>query len=255
MTPQSHLPSKLTERAALYFGLGAASVTAAALGFVRFAPFSDGFLAGALVPYCTVGLIAVARIADHHPFPRFGMANALTLARLVVCALLGGLAFEVAVNEAVLDRWVAWTFGLLAVFSLVVDGLDGHAARKQGMTSGFGGRFDMEVDALQILLLCIVALALGKAGPWVLIGGALRYAYEVAGVFWSALQRPLPPSFRRKLVSVTQGSALAALLAPVIAPPISTVIAAIALALLIYSFAADVIRLAIDDARARRAVS
>ncbi len=110
----------------------------------------------------------------------------------------------------------------------------------------------MEVDALQILLLCVVALALGKAGLWILIGGALRYAFEVGGVFWPALRRPLPPSFRRKLVSVVKGGALAALLAPEIAPPVSDVIAAAALLLLLYSFAVDVVWLAIDDARSRR---
>jgi phosphatidylglycerophosphate synthase len=225
------------------------------LGFVHLASFTYGFLAGALVPYCTVCLIAVARIADSHPFERFGTANALTLVRLVICSLIGGLAFELAIHETPPRAGVAWLFCAMAVTAMILDGLDGHMARKENMTSAFGGRFDMEVDALQILLLCIVALALGKAGLWILIGGILRYAYEVAAVFWPVLQRPLPPSFRRKLVSVVKGGALAALLAPVIVPPASTIIAAAALLLLVYSFAVDVVWLAIDDARSRRTLA
>jgi phosphatidylglycerophosphate synthase len=252
MTPQPHVSSGLTRQTAVYVVLGAVCVTGIGLAFVRLVPFTLGFLAGALVPYCTVCLIAVARIAESHPFGRFGAANVLTLIRLVICSLIGGLALELAIHETPPRDGVMWVFCAMAVCALVIDGLDGYAARKQNMTSAFGGRFDMEVDALQILLLCIVAIALEKAGLWIIIGGLLRYVYEVAGVFWPALQRPLPPSFRRKLVSVVKGSTLAGLLAPIIVPPFSTVVAAAALALLIYSFTVDVIWLAIDDRRARR---
>lgn len=255
MTSQTRVPSDLTRRTALYVVLGAAGVTFAAAIIVRLASFSTGFVAGSLVPYCSVCLIVVSRIADSHPFNRFGMANGLTLTRLVICSLIGGLAFEVAMHETEIFPGIAWTFCALAVVAMILDGFDGYTARKENMVSPFGGRFDMEVDALQILLLCIVALALGKAGLWILIGGALRYAYEVAGIFWPALQRPLPPSYRRKLVSVVKGGALAALLAPIIIPPFSTVIAAAALLFLIYSFTVDVVWLAMDDARARRAGS
>lgn len=255
MTLNPPIASDLTRRTALYVVLGAASVTVAGLAAMHLAAFSTGFLAGALVPYCAVCFIAVARIATSHPFDRFGIANTLTLIRLVVCSLIGGLAFELAIREVVPSASMGWSFLALATGAMIIDGLDGYFARKHNMTSDFGGRFDMEVDALQILLLCIVALALGKAGLWVLIGGALRYVYEVVGVFWPVLRRPLPPSFRRKLISVVQGGALVALLAPVIVPPLSTVIAAAALLLLIYSFAVDVIWLALDDARARKAAS
>jgi len=252
MTPPPHASSTLMRQTAVYVVLGAAGLTGLGFLFVRLAPFTAGFLAGALVPYCTVCLIAVARIAESHPFGSFGAANVLTLIRLVICSLIGGLAFELAIQETAPRGGIAWTFCVLAVVALVIDGLDGYTARKQNMISAFGGRFDMEVDALQILILCIVAVALGKAGLWILVGGLLRYAYEFAGVFWPALQRPLPPSFRRKLVSVVKGSALAGLLAPIIVPPFSTFVGAAALGLLIYSFTVDVVWLAADERRARR---
>ncbi|MCA0199776.1 MAG: CDP-alcohol phosphatidyltransferase family protein [Proteobacteria bacterium] len=252
-------PSPQKERAALrfrtgvYVTLGGGAVAAIATAVASLSPFTEGFVIGALIPYLIVGLVVVAKIAAYHPYETFGVANALTLTRLVITALLGGLAYEVTLHGLKPIPWIAWSFCAMAVGAIVVDGLDGYSARRQNLASDFGGRFDMEVDALQILLLCVVAVALEKAGAWILIGGALRYAYEIAAVFWSALKRPLPPSFRRKLISVVMGSTLAALLAPVITLPFSTILAAVALALLIYSFAVDVIWLAVDDARARRA--
>jgi phosphatidylglycerophosphate synthase len=255
MTEPPITTSALTRQAGTYVVLGGAAVAAIAIGLAVTSALSPGFTAAALAVYFAVGVFAVARIADHHPHGRFGTANALTLIRLILTALMGGLAFEVAFHELAPAHWMAWLFCALAALALVIDGLDGYVARRENLVSDFGGRFDMEVDALQILLLCIIALALEKAGLWVLIGGALRYAYEVAGVFWPALQRPLPPSFRRKLMSVIQGGTLAVLLAPIIIPPLSTVAAAAALVLLIYSFAVDVIWLAADDIRARRGAS
>ena len=64
---------------------------------------------------------------------------------------------------------------------LALDGLDGRAARGQGLASAFGARFDMEVDALVILALAAIAAGLGKAGPWVLALGLVRYGFVVAG--------------------------------------------------------------------------
>lgn len=242
-------------RAGVYVTLGGLGVAAIATAIASLSPFTEGFVIGTLIPYLIVGLVVVARIAAHHPYAEFGIANALTLTRLMITALLGGFMFEVAVHGLRPVPWIAWAFCAMAVGAIIIDGLDGHSARRQNLASDFGGRFDMEVDALQILFLCVIAVALGKAGAWILIGGALRYAYEIAAVFWSALKRPLPPSFRRKLISVIMGGTLAALLAPALAPPFSTVVAGLALLLLIYSFAVDVIWLAVDDARARRAAS
>lgn len=254
-------PQPQNDRAALrfrtgvYVTLGGVAVVVVATAVASLSVFTEGFVIGALIPYLIVGLVVFARIPAYHPYAMFGVANALTLARLVVTALLGGLAFEVTIHALRPEAWVAWAFCAMAVGAIIIDGLDGYSARRQNLASDFGGRFDMEVDALQILFLCVIAVALGKAGAWILIGGALRYAYEIAAAFWSALKRPLPPSFRRKLISVIMGGTLAGLLAPVITPPFSTVLAAAALVLLVYSFAVDVIWLAIDDARARRAGS
>src|SRR5262249_31548057 len=122
----------------------------------------------------------------------------------------------------------------------LLDGLDGWIARRTNTASAFGARFDMEVDAFFILALSVVAWASGKAGVWVLMIGAARYFYVVASVLFTPLARPLFESRRRKTVAVIQMAVLVALLLPAITPPLSGALAALALTLLLYSFAVDI---------------
>lgn len=163
---------------------------------------------------------------------RFGLANSVTLVRGAMVAVLVG--FAVAGSPA-----LAWLAAGLAGTALILDGADGWIARRQGMATDFGARFDMEVDALLIVVLAVLATSWGQAGPWVLLSGLLRYLFVLAGMAVSALSGPLPPSFRRKLVCVIQILALIAILPPLLAPPVTSVIAAGSLALLVYSFAVD----------------
>jgi len=82
--------------------------------------------------------------------------------------------------------------------------------------------------------------ALGKAGPWVLALGLIRYAFVVASHFLDWLNAPLPESFRRKTVCVWQ---IVTLLVAVL-PPVNALFASItlatALALLVWSFFLDI---------------
>ena len=48
---------------------------------------------------------------------------------------------------------------------------DGPAARRSGIASRFGARFDMETDALMILVLAVLAWRWDRAGAWVLLPG------------------------------------------------------------------------------------
>src|SRR5207253_8709552 len=121
----------------------------------------------------------------------------------------------------------------------VLDGVDGWAARRLGESSAFGARFDMEVDALLIMVLSILAWRWGKAGAWVIASGLLRYLFVVAGWVWPWMERPLLPSRRRQTVCVIQIAALIAVVLPAVTPPLSTVIAAAALAVLAASFLID----------------
>ncbi len=220
--------------------LGAAAEALLAGGAVRFLGFESGagVLAGLL--YLGVAVLVVLRIAAFHPHRRFGAANGLTLARLVLTCLFAGLVGETAMTDGVLRDEEAWSFCTLGIFVLMLDGVDGYVARRSGLASAFGARFDMETDALFILVLSILAFTLQKAGAWVIAAGLLRYIYVAGGWLWPPLAHPLPDSARRKIVCVAQCGVLVMLLAPVITPPASAYAAAAALILLVYSFAVDV---------------
>jgi phosphatidylglycerophosphate synthase len=75
-----------------------------------------------------------------------------------------------------------------------------------------------------------LAWELGKAGPWVLASGLLRYAFVAAGRCRPWLRRALAPSFRRKAAAAVQMIALVVVLVPGVPPPAGTLIAAGALA-------------------------
>jgi phosphatidylglycerophosphate synthase len=125
----------------------------------------------------------------------------------------------------------------------MLDGMDGWLARRTAMASAFGARFDMEIDALLVQALTLLAWRYGKAGPWVLLSGLIRYGFVAAGRLWPWLRRTLAPTRRARVICVVQIAALILAIVPAITPPLSTMIAAVGLTLLCYSFAADTSRL------------
>jgi phosphatidylglycerophosphate synthase len=151
---------------------------------------------------------------------------------LGLAALLGGF-----VGEAQAD--IAWPAVGIASLALVLDGVDGWLARRGGWESAFGARFDMETDALLLLLMTCLIWQLGKAGPWVLLSGAMRYLFLAAATAAPSFRRPLPASQRRRTICVLQIISLLVALLPTVPAPWSEGAAAAGLALLCYSFGAD----------------
>lgn len=200
-------------------------------------------MASAIVPavaaYAAVAALIVERLGHGHPFARFGLANGITLIRVVLllmlaaaAALAGSVHFDTAMPFA------------LAAVALGLDGLDGRLARGTGEASAFGARFDMEADAAAMLLFAIIAAVQAKAGLWVLAAGSMRYAFIAASLALPWLSAPLPPAFRRKAVCVVALVLLAILLHPAVTPPVSTVLALAAVVLLAWSFLVDCVWLA-----------
>ena len=163
--------------------------------------------------------------------------NHITAIRAVIIALLAGLAMMPPQTA------VAWTAVIASTIAAVLDGVDGWVARRTGMMTAFGARFDMEVDTLLILVLAILAWRWHKAGPWILMSGLLRYLFVAAGWVWPWMQRPLAPTRRGRVICVVQIVALIVVIAPVIPPRVSVPVAAGGLLTLAYSFLVDTIRL------------
>jgi len=210
-----------------------ATVALAALARV-FLPLGAAFPVKSAICFAIVGMIAASRInAANHPFGEIGPANKVTMARAVLVALLAGGIGES--SELVFQAAAALTAGVVTL----LDGVDGWLARHTGMSTAFGARFDMEVDALLIQVLSILAWQYGKAGAWVMLSGLLRYVFVLAGWVWPWMERPLEPSRRRRVVCVVQVAALIAAIEPFVSPPISTAVAALGLAVLAGSFLVD----------------
>ncbi|NDY95617.1 CDP-alcohol phosphatidyltransferase family protein [Wenzhouxiangella limi] len=166
---------------------------------------------------------------------RLGRASQVTLARAGLVAVLAAALFEPA-----LYREQGWTIAGLALLVLALDGVDGWLARRFDECSEFGARFDMEVDAGLIMVLCLGAMAADLAGPWVLLIGLMRYGFLLAASVWPWLSAPLPGSFRRKLVCVWQVSALVLVITPLVGSPTASILLLSALVGLVLSFGLDV---------------
>ncbi|PHQ72091.1 MAG: CDP-alcohol phosphatidyltransferase [Paracoccus sp.] len=167
-----------------------------------------------------------------YPHSRIGGCNAVTLLR---AALVAALLPPLAAGEA-----AGLTVAVIGGAALALDGVDGWLARRSGLASGFGARFDMEVDASLALILSLHILSGTKVGAEILLLGLTRYVFVAAGVVWPALTAPLPPRFRRKLICVVQLATLVLLQLPALPADLTIWLARLTGAALLWSFAVDI---------------
>ncbi len=185
-----------------------------------------------LIVYLFAVIWAAHRLSADYPHAVLGLCNLATLCRLVIVAML-----FIALLQGLSPTWATFT---LAILALSLDGVDGWLARKQGLASDFGARFDVEVDAAFALVLAVMAAVNGAAGVYVVLLGLPYYLFGLARMILPWLNRPLPDRFSRKAVCVFQIAALIALQVPVLADGrLNLVISAVTLALL-WSFGRDI---------------
>ena len=231
--PQPGHPATADSRAA------SARFAVAAVAFGACAPALAWLLVGAhpaalglaTVTYFAASTLAVA-MARGLPLEKVGLCNLVTLTRMLLTSAL--TAPLVAPGRTA-------TIVAVAILALLLDGLDGWLARRQGRESAFGARFDMEVDAAFGLVLALNAWQAGTVGAQVLLLGLPRYLFAGAGRIWPWLVRPLPDRFGRKVVCVLQILVLIALQLPWLAGPAATVLVLGALGALGWSFGRDVL--------------
>lgn len=198
---------------------------------------------GVAMAFSCYGLIAtfvVLDLARHAPHQRFGVANSVTLTRAAVTALLWGVVGETVLGGGDLTSGLRWLLAIAAAAALLLDGVDGWLARRSGMASDFGADFDLEVDTLFVLALSLLVYGTG-VGIWVLASGLMRYGFVIAGWLSPTFAAPLLPLRRRKVICAVQGAVLVATLAPILPVEAASALCLVGLALLTYSFAADVL--------------
>jgi phosphatidylglycerophosphate synthase len=206
---------------------------------VVLAGYAGPALISAAATVAGIGVVVAAGAAVISRTGRWsGPADRVTLSRTV---LIGGCATVAVLIVAGTLPARPWWLLALVVPALLLDGVDGHVARRTGTASAAGARLDMEMDAALLLVLSVVAI--GSLGWWVLAIGGMRYAFVAAAVFRPQLNAPLPFSQFRRVVAAIQGVTLAAALAPVFPLPVSRGAVALALVLLAVSFGRDVLSL------------
>jgi phosphatidylglycerophosphate synthase len=188
-------------------------------------------------------VLAECLIAAYWRRTIFGMANVITLARVVGTSWVAGLA-----TQALLAH-LAGSGQLLMIAigagCLILDGFDGRVARARHQTSAFGARFDMETDAALLMFLSLALPPLEVAGWWVVAIGAMRYASLAATWLVRQLRYPLQYSYARKVVAVVEGVTLLTCLAldvvSVIPQWLPNLLLSGALGALCWSFGRDVV--------------
>ncbi|WP_018546917.1 CDP-alcohol phosphatidyltransferase family protein [Streptomyces sp. LaPpAH-108] len=190
-----------------------------------------GWLTGLAFAFATWAVLS--RALHRSALRSFGPANRVTLGR---ATLVGGVTALVADSFESAPP-VTLLVGLTAV-ALLLDGVDGKVARRTGTSSALGARFDMEVDAFLILVLSVYVAT--RLGPWVLLIGAMRYAFVAAARFAPWLNAPLPPSFARKTVAALQGICLLVAGAGLLPYAAELAVVLLALGSLVWSFGRDV---------------
>jgi phosphatidylglycerophosphate synthase len=232
------LGGRLHNGAALAIAVAAVALVLAALVLERGVAPGHGIAWRATVAAVVGGALLLGLTARHLESPAFGLANGVTLGRGVLTLLLAAFLGVQGGTE------VGWLLVVLAIAAVALDGVDGRLARRRNEASAFGARFDMETDALLIMVLAAIVWQLDKAGAWILLAGLLRYLFVLASYVWQWLDRPLPPSRRRQTVCVLQIVSLIGAFVPGVAPPWSAALAFAGLAVLVWSFAVDVVWLA-----------
>jgi phosphatidylglycerophosphate synthase len=203
--------------------LGVVSATAG-LGVV-------GWITGLVTGSAAAALLVAARRRSDQPaiFP----ADWVTLTRLMLIAGVTGLVADSFSRPVSVTALVT-----LSAVALALDAVDGQVARRTGTATPLGARIDGEADAFLILVLSIAVSR--DYGGWVLVIGAARYAFLLAGWLIPFLRAPLGPRFWRKVVAAVQGVVLTVAASGVTSRLVGMVAVAVALLLLAESFGRDV---------------
>jgi phosphatidylglycerophosphate synthase len=225
------------------------------LAAILLVSFGLAALATALAALTLLALLLIwldRTLVDHHPYPRFGWANRITLFRAAIVAMLAARLIDPS-PPGTAERWVLASAALLA---LALDAADGLIARRQHLTSAFGARFDIEIDAFATLTLAALAIRTGDAPTWTVAIGLMRYVFLAAGWALPVLRAGLPAGRfarrRRQIIGAGQGLVLTAVLMPAMPVTTARFACAAALLLLIYSFVADAAILLAGDRPSRR---
>lgn len=163
-------------------------------------------------------------------------ADLVTAVRVVLCPIL--------FTAHALDPHPAWWKVSIGILILLLDGLDGRVARRDGAT-GTGAVFDMESDAFYVVTLCAIAHVHLEVTALVFIIGAMRPLYvcvwATIGLLFATVSPNRPGSLRGRVIHVLLVVGLLIDLTPGLSLGIRDAAAWVAIGLILYSYAVDVV--------------
>ena len=165
----------------------------AALGVILayLADWAGTYVLAGLAGYAIVSVIVFVRVGSRRGRAGFGIANQITLLRAgLVCLASGALLAGGSLSAS------DWSLVVLLAAALSLDAADGWLARRLRLASGFGARFDLEIDAWLILVLALLVWQSGKLVP--------------AGIAWSTAAEPATTGRMRATECDTPGLPAAA---------------------------------------------
>jgi CDP-diacylglycerol--glycerol-3-phosphate 3-phosphatidyltransferase len=187
--------------------------------------------AGAVMVVVLIRLEASLELNRHPSGTRLltslGAANTLTLARAALTAVMAGFLFQDLPGDGQ-GAWLRWAPGSLYLLAVIMDYADGWIARATGTETRLGEFLDTEVDALGLLVACLLLVTCGKAPTAFLSVGIGYYGIRAAARIrsWSGrrIGEVAPRADARMVAGSAMGYAAAALL-PVLSSEATTLAA------------------------------
>ena len=246
--PAGHLALKSLRREwAVYAGL---SAVATAAGFLVLrtnwsAALALRWLIGSLIVlvYLYGSLLRqldknrLKSTVDAPLLPSFGLANGITISRSVLVAWTAGFLLGPWPNG-----YLGWVPGMLFLAMVLMDYLDGLAARAAGRITYLGEQLDMDWDCIGVLFAAILLARYGQVPAIYVLVGLARYLY-LFGLWLHTRQGgivgELPPSRYRRILGGMQMGFIAVALLPIFAPPITQIAAVLFMIPVLLSFTRD----------------
>ncbi|HKJ67851.1 MAG TPA: CDP-alcohol phosphatidyltransferase family protein [bacterium] len=117
-----------------------------------------------------------------------GWGNRVTIIRGMLFAAAGGFLATPSPN----DLW-QWMAGLLYLLAVLSDRFDGYLARRSDHVTLMGGRLDMRLDALGILIATLLGLRFNQLPIWYLLVGSTFYLFTLGKWYRARKKKPVYP--------------------------------------------------------------
>ncbi len=153
-----------------------------------------------------------------------GPANWATLARGGLIAFLAGFLFQFRSARPVDSEWIDWIPGAVYLTAVVGDALDGFIARATATQTQLGELLDTRIDALGVLVACLLAIHYGQLPGYYISAGLAYYLLRFAIWLRKKTGRPCAEIQRRcgaRLMAGSQMVFLAIVLLPLFSPQLT----------------------------------